>query len=392
MEAAGSGVVMTGLFLARHGAGVILKGGVRGETLRPRGIFRELSQIPAFVSLPAAVGRELPSGAAATKRPCLGDEARERMNRRMLLRVGLAGAAVGGGLLLRETVIWRPPEVVFEASDWVDGSGPRLGVPIVDAVIGGRTVRALIDSGAERSTLDRRLAETLGLGSGLDMPLIGWGVGGRPAMGRNVAVSLQVAGLKVERLNAAVLDLGEVADQAGLATPLILGQDLLSRIQLDLDLTTRRSGQPRLRFSPSGSAPDPGLTAIEVRRAGKGLKTPALIEGVRIEALVDTGSTAVLSLGGGVAKRVGLMDGRPQRPGVSLVLGGRVATRIVRVEDLRLTGLDHGRVDVGVHGTPWLPGFPSALAGMGSFAGRRVVLDLGAGALFASRPLDLIVG
>lgn len=309
----------------------------------------------------------------------------------MLLRLGLAGAAVGGGVLLRDKVIWRPPEVAFGTPDWMDWSEPRLGVPIVDAVIGGRTVKALIDSGAERSTIDRRLAGALGLGSGFDMPLIAWGAGGRPEMGRNVPLSLRVGGLRISRLNAAVLDLGEVADEAGLATPLILGQDLLSAVRLDLDLTGRGGGR-RLRLSPPGSAVAPDLALIAARRSGKGLKTPALIEGRRIEALVDTGSTAVLSLGAGAAKRAGLMDGRAQRAGASLVLGGRVATRIVEVEALTLAGLDHRRIDVGVHGAPWLPGFPSALAGMAAFEGRRVMLDLGAGTLFASRPLDLTVG
>jgi hypothetical protein len=59
-----------------------------------------------------------------------------------------------------------------------------------------------------------------------------------------------------------------------------------------------------------------------------------------------------------------------------------------------VTFADHlyRRVSVGVFDQPPLPNFPGGLVGMEAFAGRRMAMDLGAGALFVSRPLDLTVG
>ena len=73
-------------------------------------------------------------------------------------------------------------------------------------------------------------------------------------------------------------------------------------------------------------------------------------------------------------------------------MGG--ALRSTTVEARTVTFADHlyRRVSVGVFDQPPLPNFPGGLIGMEAFRGRRVAMDLGAGALFVSRPLDLTVG
>ena len=116
------------------------------------------------------------------------------------------------------------------------------------------------------------------------------------------------------------------------------------------------------------------------------------VEGSAVQAVVDTGASALLGLSREAANGAGLLDGRPQGSGVSLVLGG--ALRSATVEARTVTFADHlyRRVSVGVFDQPPLPSFPGGLVGMEAFAGRRVAMDLGAGALFVSRPLDLTVG
>lgn len=314
------------------------------------------------------------------------------MNRRgLLLRVGALGAAVAGGVWLRDQVVWRRPDVAVVDDGWRPWDHARTDVPTVSAVIQGRTVRALIDSGAEYSAIDREFAESLGLKSGFNMPLIAYGVGGGPQMGRGVGVSLSAGGLKISRLQAAVLDLGPVASPRGLATPIILGQDVLGEAVIELDLSRPRRAGRRLRFLAAvPTAAD--MVAAPARRQGRALRTEVIVEGALIDALIDTGSSSALALSEAEARKAGLLDGRPTTPGSTLVLGGAMASRLIRVGSLTAGGSDLGRAEVSVFDTPSLPTFPSALVGTAAFEGRRVVLDLAGGRILASRPLDLIVG
>lgn len=314
------------------------------------------------------------------------------MTRRgLLLRLGGLAAAVAGGVWLRDQVIWRRPEVIVADDGWRPWDHPRTDVPTVSAVIQGRTVRALIDSGAEYSAIDRDFAEALGLRSGFNMPLIAYGVGGGSQMGRGATVSLTAGGLQISRLQAAVLNLGPVATSEGLDTPIVLGQDVLGEAVMELDLSRPRRAGRRLRFlTAAPSAPD--LIAAPAHRRGRALRTEVIVEGAVIDALVDTGSSSVLALSEAEARKAGLMDDRPSTPSSSLVLGGAMAARLIRVRSLTAGGADLGRAEVSVFDNPSLPTFPSALVGTAAFEGRRVVLDVAGGRILVSRPLDLTVG
>ena len=314
------------------------------------------------------------------------------MTRRgLLLRLGGLGAAVAGGVWLRDRVVWRRPEVAIVDDGWRSWDHPRTDVPTVPAVIQGRTVRALIDSGAEYSAIDRDFAESLGLKSAFNMPLVAYGVGGGPQMGRGATVNLTAGGLQISRLQAAVLELGPVASSQGLGTPIILGQDVLGEAVLELDLSRPRRAGRRLRFLAAAEAA-PDLVAAPARRADRALRTDVIVEGAIIDALVDTGSSSALALSETEARRAGLIDGRASTPSTSLVLGGAMAARLISVRSLTAGGADLGRSDVSIFEPPSLPGFPSALVGTAAFEGRRVVLDLAAGQMRVSRPLDLTVG
>lgn len=315
------------------------------------------------------------------------------MNRRTLLfRLGLLGAAVGGGVLLRDRVIWRPPGVSFVSQDWLEWAEPRADTPTANVVVNGQPVRALIDSGAQYSVIDRRFFESLDVAEAFNMPVLAYGVGGMPQLGRGTSLTVQIGGARIDRLQAGILDLGDLALEAGLGTPLILGQDVLGETQLDMDLTHRRRERRRLRILPPDAEVPLGLARLDVRKAGRSLTTPVLVEGTRVEAVVDTGSTSTLALSEGAAKHVGVLDGRPETRGTSLVLGGVMNTRIVEAASLRIGGIDYGPARTPIYPGLPVPGFPRALVGMAAFRHRRVILDLKSARLFSSRPLDLSIG
>lgn len=315
------------------------------------------------------------------------------MNRRsLLIRASGLAAVVGGAWWARETLLWPRPTLIFGetgATTWLPYARPG-SVPTVQVRLGGREVAALIDSGAEYSVIDRALfAELPSAGrSVFDMPLVAYGVGGRAQVGRGTTLSVDLPGLAVKGLRAAILDLGPLATSGGLGTPLILGQDVLGEAILALDPARRYA-----RLIHAGAFVRPAdLAPVAVKRQEGGLTTEVSVEGAEITAVVDTGASAILGLSREAATVAGLMDGRPQGSGLSLVLGG--AMRSTTVEARTVTIADHlyRRVRVGVFDQPPLPNFPGGLVGMEAFAGRRVAMDLAAGALFVSRPLDLTVG
>ena len=314
------------------------------------------------------------------------------MNRRNLLfrAAGLA-AVVGGAWWARETLFWPAPDLTFAeggATPWLPYAR-RANVPTVKARVEGREIIALIDTGAQYSVIDRRLVEALPpqRRSLFDMPLVAYGVGGGSQMGRGTSVEVSLPGLTIGQLRAAILDLGPLASAGGLNTPLILGRDVLEHLVLALDPARRHV---RLISRDSFVRP-PDLASTAVRSSGGGLVVEVTVEGVAVNAVVDTGASSLLALDRETAQAVGLMDGRVQTSATSLVLGG--AARAAILEARTVTFADHlyRRVQVGVFEQPPLPNFPGALVGMEAFAGRRVAIDLGAGTLHVSQPLDLTV-
>lgn len=314
------------------------------------------------------------------------------MNRRnLLIRAAGLAAVVGGAWWARETLLWPAPKLAFAedgATPWLPYAR-RAVVPTVRAGVGGREVIALIDTGAQYSVIDRGLVASLPetQRSLFDMPLVAYGVGGGTQMGRGTRIDVILPGLTIGGLRAAILDLGPLASEGGLNTPLILGRDVLEQLVLALD-----PGRRHVRLIRRDAlVRPPDLTPAAVRRQGGAMVAEITVEGAKVEAVVDTGASSLLALDKATAQAAGLLDGRPQESGVSLVLGG--AMRAAVIEARTVTFADHlyRRVAVGVFDQPPLPNFPGGLVGMEAFAGRRAALDLGEGLLHVSRPLDLTV-
>ncbi|QTC91457.1 retropepsin-like aspartic protease [Brevundimonas goettingensis] len=312
------------------------------------------------------------------------------MNRRdLLIRLGAVGATVGAAWWFRDHVLWRRPDIVLPPEpEWLPFADDRANVPTVDDVrLNGRPVRALIDSGAQYSVIDRDWVKALGAVKTFDMPVLAYGVGGQAQIGKGVTLDVAVGGTRIDRLRTAILDLGQLASDDGLGTALILGQDVLGEIIVDLDPAHRR-----VRFLPREASPPTEVRPVNVHRAGKALRTTVVVEGTRVEAVIDTGSSSLLALSRSAAASAGLLDGRERRRGSSLVLGGSMESTLVEVRSLTFADQIYESAEIAIFGDVALPGFPDALIGMEAFVGRRVLLDLGGGRMWASRELDLTIG
>ena len=311
--------------------------------------------------------------------------------RSFLIRAGAAAAAVGGGLWLKDHVIWRRPTLAFPgdgSSDWLPFVVDDAATPTVQARIAGREVTALIDSGAQYSVIDRALVEALGLTTFFDMPLVAYGVGGQPQVGRGVTLDVAVGSLSVGALRAAILDLGPLAAESGLGAPLVLGQDILGEAVLELDMKRRRA---RLT-DPGDHVVSPALRPVAVQRSGTALTAEVTVEGAVIRAVIDTGFSSLIALGQDAAEAAGLLDGRSETVGSSIVLGGVAKARVIEAKTVTF-GDDLWRsVGVPVFADGPLPHAPDALLGVAAFADRDVALDLGRGRLHVSPQMDLTVG
>src|SRR5690606_8159610 len=96
----------------------------------------------------------------------------------------------------------------------------RAATPTVRVRVAGREVAALVDSGAQYSVIDRALVASL-TQAGADLPafeipMVAFGVGGQPQVGRGVTLDVGIGPLSLNRLRAAVLDLGPLASPEGL--------------------------------------------------------------------------------------------------------------------------------------------------------------------------------
>ena len=314
------------------------------------------------------------------------------MRRRdILVRLGLLGAGIGGAWWLRDNVIWRGPQIGYVeggSSGWLPYARRRAATPTVEVEVGGRRVAALVDSGAQFSVIDAALFADLGLAETFSMPLIAYGVGGNPQLGRGATIDVAVGELRLSGLRAAILQLGPLASERGLGTPLILGQDVLRELVLDLDTVGRR-----LRLSrPEDHQAPTGLVPIEVRRADRGLSAAVTVEGAEIEAVVDTGASALLAVSRQAAEGAGLLNGRESRQGVSIVLGGATRADIVRARTVTFGDTLVEDAEVAIFADVAVPGFPRALLGMEAFAGRQVVMDIGRARLLVSEAMDVTVG
>lgn len=308
-----------------------------------------------------------------------------RSRRSILGQLGSLALVGGAAFLLRDQILWRRPEPQFAggtgSSGWLPFAGRRGPAVTVDATVNGRPVRALVDSGAQYSVIDAAFAAHLGLPGAFAAPMIAYGVGGKPQLGRGVSLDVAVGDLALPALRAAVLDLGPISGGVGLSVPFVLGQDLLSEVLADIDFPGRR-----IRFvQPEAYETPPGAFAVPARRKGRALLAQVRVEGAPLEPVLDTGASSALVLAHDVAEEAGLLSGREVRPARSMVLGGVASGRMVTVSTLAFGGEVLRDVPVHIYQRQPMPGFPSGLLGVGALRRFRAVLDHGRGELHLVR-------
>lgn len=300
--------------------------------------------------------------------------------RALIFRAGALTLAGGGLFAVRDRLPWPPLVPRFadgRATPWIPFAG-RGDLIELQARIGDTPVRALIDSGAQISAVDRGLAERLGLPVPFAAPILAYGLSGAPQLARTVRLDAVLPGLVAPRLRAAALDLARLSTLTGRPLDLILGRDLLAVVVLEADFARRAA---RLVASEA-FRPDVRARVVALARRGGAPTLPARIDGHALDLLVDTGSSGGVALTEAAARRIGLLTSdRPSTSTASVGVGGLIAGRAVEARAVEIAGerLPSRVVQVYRHGRGG-PG-PDGLVGLGHLRAWRLDLDLAGGRL-----------
>lgn len=311
--------------------------------------------------------------------------------RGLITRLGLLALAGGGLFMVRDRLPWPPLAVRFadgRATPWLPL--PEAGGLIEVAVtVNGAPVRAVIDSGAQFSAIDRALAERLDLDRPLAAPLLAYGVSGSPSLTHTLRLDLALPGLTIPGLRAAALDIAAISQATGRDFQLLIGRDVLRAVALDADFPRRRA---RLIAREAVRTPADAIPIPLADRGGAPVTVIRIEAAPTLEVLVDTGASGTLALSAKAATDAGLLaPGRPVTSAHSVSLGGLSLDRVARAATLQVGPLVLQDADIQIY-TPvaGAPG-PAGLLGTGAFQPYRMTMDLAGSRLFLTRPGLIVV-
>lgn len=311
--------------------------------------------------------------------------------RGLLARLGLLATAGGALFMVRDRLPWPPVAPRFDngrQTPWLP-LPEHGGLIDIAASANGVPIRAVVDSGAQFSAIDRDLAQRLQLPRTVAAPILAYGVSGQPSLTHTVRFDLAVPGLAVPGLRAAALGLSAISSAAGRDFQLLIGRDVLRHVVLEADFPRARARfLARETFRPARDA-----MHIPLKRKGGAPMVPVQVEGAPpLDVLVDTGASGLLALSQNAARAAGLLaPGRQIDSAHSVSLGGLSLNRMVRASSVQVGGLTLRDADVQVYTPAANAPAPSGLLGAGLFHRYRIALDLGGDRLFLTRSGLIIV-
>jgi predicted aspartyl protease len=250
------------------------------------------------------------------------------------------------------------------------------GVWIVPVEIDGTRLRMILDTGAERTLLTEGAVARLGMPRDTQHETRTFGIGGVSTTRDAIVSNFAIGGtyLPVPRVTVGqfALPIEQGGDLDGL-----LGADILSAFDVDLDTRTGRLTLYRARNCPHDGPPwqEPFLSMGSVSAQGNRLLVPIVLDGIGGVATLDTGAqNTVISVA--MAQRAGV-DAAAMARDPSITAHGAAADELsVRVHHFRLLRI--GPAEVSDPPLPIVPapdGLGDGLVGADFLAGRRVWLS-----------------
>jgi hypothetical protein len=207
----------------------------------------------------------------------------------------LAGAAIllgGAAVFAQEHGHLPPPQITFAAHPqpipFELFRGNRIVIP---ARINGRETPVLLDTGASATTVDKAFARSIGLPEG--QKIQARGAGGFVDAEIVSGVTLEINGMRFDKMTVAVMDLAPVARSIGGPLNVILGREFFNSAVVSIDWA-----KSQLRVaSADGFRPAAGSASVELGKNGPFNTIPVSVAGAApINALLDLGNGGALSL------------------------------------------------------------------------------------------------
>ncbi len=249
------------------------------------------------------------------------------LTRRTVLAGGLGCLALGRPALAQD-VIRMPIEVT------------DTGLPVVGAVINGRRLRFIVDTGAEINAIRHDLVAPLHLKRVGHRP--GIGADGRMTVADYEAHGVVFGGvLREPRIQLSAIP--------GLTTyDGLLDAGFLTTHPSELDYGARE-----IRLYPDGRLDSSGYAMIRPRIVhhldmASRFYCPFSIDGLPLSAMLDTGFETEVFLNAGIVRTHGLWDRFPMREERTFrgMAGKRLVTRVVDMPDFRLGAVGRRSVRV----------------------------------------------
>ena len=240
------------------------------------------------------------------------------------------------------------PPVTLAATKGGDGesypltltAGPRLTVA---ARINGRPVTALLDSAAELTLIDRRLAGELKLGQG--QSVAGQGSGQESFEASLVSdVTLEALGQSLPDQTVAVTDLTDVGRRLKLDhVEVILGREIFDAARLYIDIEHQRIAVVGRDKEPRGVrlalVTEHGVETLPVQVEG----------GAPVRATFDLGNGSKVLISSTFATRMGLLnDGRAVSTERGGGLGGETVRQVLTLRSLTVAGRNFRNVPAAI--------------------------------------------
>ena len=208
--------------------------------------------------------------------------------------------------------------------------GSRL---MIDAKVNGRPVRALLDSAAEATLVDRGFAQALKLHGGTTVSGQGSGQASFDADLIN-GVTLEALGLSLSDQTVAVTDLKDVGRRLlGRQIDVILGREIFDAARLAIDIEGHR-----IAVVPRETVPR-GVRLELITEHGVETVPVSVESGAPVRATFDLGNGSQVLIGSAFAGRAGLLtDGRRLATRRGGGLGGEAIRKLIVLRSLEIAG------------------------------------------------------